>query len=463
MNDHAMGKDDGDYSETKGAHSNQRSKVHKRHTIESKKRQFEQLIAGYDVLQEFSDYPPFKSKVIDLGPGNNWILVDDKLREADGDDWLVRMFHLAAENESFHVRTQSKSRVYYRQRKIRDRDKLDPRDKTHRAKTDLRRYTIDLRPDHSRAVEKMLSAGKVNEARELVDKIRDECIRLFQEIYHRDVRAVAEHTDSGQLHFDLWHTGIREVVVQDSCAKVVGGAMVNGQERLIRERTEYRAYGVGVGVASWNRHRSAIQDLGKNPTEIMNNETLDTIRKMSKLKMEQTKESPRDLRYYTALDKYVAIELHGLAHEPANQALSEYFEWLAVGYKTKKLGKLELTEREKKMATKIKQLRNDNDNLKQAIQNTNYEQRTLLNSLEFILEFLNKLKAAKSTMKELIGAGLKKSFDSCLKLLEINMNSKSEKPMTGITPVSENLKPLNHQNLGSDQKEKNDFPNEIDQ
>jgi hypothetical protein len=453
-----MGKDVGDYSNKKGAHSNQRNKVHEQHTLEAKKRQFEQLLASYEVLQEFSDYPPFKSKVSDLGPGNNWILLDDKMKEVDGEDWLMEMYHLAAENEHFHVRNQSNTKVYYRQRKIRDRDKLSPHDKTHRPKTDLRRFTIDLRPDQSRAIQKMLSAGKTAEARELVDKIRDECIRLFQTIYHRDVRAVSEHTDSGQLHFDLWHSGIRDVEVHDSCADVIDGKLVNGFRRLIRERTEYRAFGVGVGVASWHRHRKAIEDAGKKPSDIVNKETLDTITKMAKLKKKETQEIPRDMRYYEALDKYAAIEISYSARDLADDALSEYIDWLSVGYKAGKLGKQAITEREKRMATKIKQLRHDNENLRQEIQNTDYEKRRLSDSFNFVLGFLKRLANAKDLMAELVKAGLKQGFDKCMDMFTLKIDSKPlEEQLVPAKVGTEKINPEKQQSPEDQKKQAEDL------
>lgn len=409
-----MAKDVDGYSETKGAHGDQRNKVHKRHTSEAKKRDFEQLLASYEILEEFCDYPPFKSKLLELGEGNNWVRKDGKLEELDGEDWLCTMYELATDNEWYHVRCENKTKVYYKKRKMRDRETLSPNDRKQRPKTDLGRYTIDLRPDHSRAIQKLLACGKKREARELADKARDECIRLFEHRYHRDVRAVGEHTDSGQLHFDLWHTGICEVEVSDSRADVIGGKVVNGHKMVIRERTEYKAYGVGVGVASWDRHRRAIRDAGIKPDSLMNKDTLETITKMSALKKEETKEPPRDIAVYESLDRFMALELSAVAQVITKEALTEYVDWLSTGYQTEKLGKRELTQREKKMASKIKQLRGIEETLTQELQQANFAISRLRGLLELTRQFLESLRAKKDLLESITKAGLKKAFDTCL-------------------------------------------------
>lgn len=404
--------DDRDYTQNKAAHSDQRNKAHEDHAAAAKKRALQKLLTSYEILQEFTGYSAFKSKVIELGGGNNWVRKDGKLVEVEGDEWLDAMFKIAAQNERHHVRTQGPTKVYYRSRKLRDRKTLSPKDKRPRPKTDLRRFTIDLRPDHSRAIQKLLAKDYKDLARALVDNARDECIRQFERRYGRDVRAVAEHTDSGQLHFDLWHTGIRTVEVNDSCADVKNGKIVNGEKKVIRRRTKYKAYGVGVGVASWNRHRRALDDAGIKPDTILNKDTLDTITKMTALKKKETGEPPRDIGMYESLDRFMAFELAKVEPEITKEALDEYVQWLKMGYSSGKLGKRGLTEREKKMATKIKQLSEANETLINELGYTQHALNRLKKLLKGIKEFLARIKKSKGLMALMEKDDLKKTFNT---------------------------------------------------
>lgn len=161
-------------------------------------------------------------------------------------------------------------------------------------------------------------------------------------------------------------------------------------------------------------NRRAIKDSGIKPDSLMNKDTLETITKMSALKKEETKEAPRDIAVYESLDRFMALELSAVAQVITKEALTEYVDWLSTGYQTGKLGKRELTEREKKMASKIKQLRSVEEALTQELQQANFAISRLRGLLELTRQFLESLRAKKDLLESITKAGLKKAFDTCL-------------------------------------------------
>ena len=87
-------------------------------------------------------------------------------------------------------------KIRYVSRKVEDRKKKGPTDLKGRSLTDLKRETIDLRPDHSRVLQDLVEDGRKEALRPILAEIQAEQIRLFEEVHPgRKVRSLGEHTD----------------------------------------------------------------------------------------------------------------------------------------------------------------------------------------------------------------------------------------------------------------------------
>ncbi len=263
---------------------------------------------------------PFCSDVSAISAGRNWAIGGAGEEEMSGDAWVEKVLACGRDLNWYHQKQSRKGNEGYYRRKIKDRQALGRRDKRGRMESDLSRFTVDLRPDHSRALEKILRGSISRSMVEMaLDDIRREKIRLFELIYGRRVEFCGEHPDSGQYHHDLWHSGISE--------KTVGG-------KVIRERVPFRSFGVGVGVAAWDRHQSA---LGGDAAAVMG-ETLRLVERNAGLAEKQNGEPARDLRFNRALDEFVGKRLRDLAPKLVQEAGKEYEEFLRRGYQEGKLG-----------------------------------------------------------------------------------------------------------------------------
>jgi hypothetical protein len=254
------------------------------------------------------------------------------LNSSDWEEQLAR----SKNNLSWYHQARKNTKSGYTVRKVRDRTKLGEKDKRARADSDLQRETIDLRPDHSRAVQYFLESGHTEAVRGMVARIREKKILLFEKIYPgRRVLFVSEHDDSGQLHHDLWHSGIRE-----HSTKLHKG-------KKVRERVAFRRFGVGVGVTSWYRHFTALSQRGgtsKSAATTMG-AAYDVLKRNIASAREQNGEEARDILLTKKLDEYVqeqldtlASELTGKSREIPRQAHDEYRTWLSDGYAAGLLG-----------------------------------------------------------------------------------------------------------------------------
>jgi hypothetical protein len=146
---------------------------------------------------------------------------------------------------------------------------------------------------------------------------------------------VSEHDDSGQLHHDLWHSGISENPTKMHAGKPV------------RERASFRRFGVGVGVTSWYRHFTALSQQGgtaKSAGTTMG-PAYDVLKRNIASAREQNGEQPRDIRLTEKLDEYVqeqvdalASQLTGKSRDIPRLAHDEYRTWLSDGYAAGLLG-----------------------------------------------------------------------------------------------------------------------------
>jgi hypothetical protein len=363
----------GRLSRDSGLHGDARSKLHAIHQKHNKKRRSRRVEhVAHDVADD-RDYEPFASNVSAIGVGRNWFRTSKgELSEVDSAKWATGIAAIELDNSWYHCRQVREGKVGYYERKVKDRRKLGTSDKTGRASTDVDRETIDLRPDHSRALQYLLEAGKNREVEELLTEIRQEQIRLFEKLYRRDVVAVGEHPDAGQFHNDLWHGGIRlkkvkdykaiENVRSDGSVKLTGGS-----EREVRLREPFRVFGVGVGVCSWDRHRRALVDAKEHPEAVMG-DTLKVLKRNRESAKKQNKEPARDLALLETLDAFVHHRLCAIDYELTQKALHEYRDWIKTGYSQGKLGIKDEPAQVTRLKEKVADLEKEVTDLRQEVE-----------------------------------------------------------------------------------------------
>lgn len=380
-------------------HGWQDSWLHYIHAKESKARQ-EIVYVAHEVL-EGTDYPKFKSDLSGLGKGRNWLRQEGELKITPGKNWVENMFQFIDDYSWYHQRmrntiqkgeNQGKVKVRYAVRYMNDRSVLSKTDKHSRPETDLLRETIDMRPDHSRVLQYLVEDGRKNDVFQILAEIQQHQIELFEEIYEgRKIVSEGEHVDSGQYHFDHWHTGIAESEVSDHGAVVelLGEGlekdreekfMVNGKKDRFRLRTPFSSYGVSDGMASFDRHRSALESDGRNAKAIMGFthakllSNIDFVKERNRKRLEKKPHTrsediqdqevmPRDIRMWCQVDEFVDRKLRELDPNLCDKARKEYADWLQDGYELAKLGIRE----ESLQVTKHKKRKHELENLKAAV------------------------------------------------------------------------------------------------
>jgi hypothetical protein len=334
----------GKFSEKSVKHSIQSSEVHEK----DKERQLDvkqkkKAVKFIAVKLEEVKPDAFESNVSGVGDGRNYFRgADQTLREADPEEWEEKAIKLGRAADFYHrPMTRPNGDIYWRKETIKGGD--------------LERWTTELRPDHSRALEYIL--GDKSIPREKIDealgKIHAEQVRLFESIYGRKVVMVAEHSDSGHYHTDLWNLGLetREVIAK-------------GKKQEVVLRTPMREKGVGPGTARYFRHQRALAESGADPTKLMGI-TTEVIRQNTEVAKEQNGEDPRDLRYVGGLDAFVGKTLQGIAPKACDKALKDYSAFLKDSYAKGYLGAKELAPR---AVRQIEALEKENGALKKLLE-----------------------------------------------------------------------------------------------
>lgn len=344
---------------TARAHGNPHSKIHARDKssqAERKARHAKGRFVFVEGHHEGEVYPPFESVFPGMEDGYCWQVKrgeDGKvagIEPMEGEAWEQKLAEQTASLSWYHQWQERKGRDgSWRKRKTKDRAKLTARDRRERPDSDVERATFELRPDHSRAVQYLLEAGREEEVRKLLLGARVKKCQLFEEIYGRTVTYGAEHSDSGQHHDDLWHDGIREI--KDDAIRKTG---------IRRERTLHREYGVGPGVSAWSRHENVLRihclARGRDHREVMG-KTIDAIAQSTAKAEEQNGSPPRDLEFYKQLDDWMGFELAILDMATMKKATSEYAEHLIKGYEQGLLGFVRKeTPREAKLRVWVEEL-----------------------------------------------------------------------------------------------------------
>jgi len=342
-------------------HGNQRNKKHiddvkkSKALQERRKRDFEKGVVW--VKREVADgiakkdYPDFESDVSGLGIGECFSVLgginlggkDTKVEtvklsvEKDG-VWEKKLRAAMRELDWWHVwqprKLKKEVKYYWVRKKSKDRVKVKKSEK-QRPLSDVCRETVDLRPDASRAVEYLIKIGRQKEVAEVLREIRLKKIELFERIYGRKVLFAAEHTDSGQHHDDLWHSGVF------GTGEKIGLVRKDGKDKRREriDRVEFHSYGIGVGACSWLRHMEALRENGVSEKEIetLAGPTLEAIE--SNIYHEEGRHGkPRDVQFLEELDTFVRGKLSALDPEICDKARDEYVKWICEGYQDGFLG-----------------------------------------------------------------------------------------------------------------------------
>lgn len=266
-------------------------------------------------------YPAFKSDVSKL-LGKSYVVTNGRPQRVGETLWLEKITEAQKEFSWYHNNQN-------RCRKI--------------PGGDLQRKTIDLRPDHSRVIQYLLEEGRDDQVQTSLERIQAKKVELYERIYHRKVLFSAEHTDSGQHHNDLWHTGIevlKDTITPKKSTWYEDKLMPKGVPIPLRKRTEHREFGIGVGAASWSRHLSAFKESGMEDEEIFPffEATWDAIMNNFKRAEERRNEPPRDYLLQIELDEFVRDELKGISPKLYDRALGEYVLDRRRGYEAGLLG-----------------------------------------------------------------------------------------------------------------------------
>lgn len=344
---------------TARAHSNPNNKLHGVHKMQQQARKARHAQGRFEFMEgrhEGEHYPVFESSFSVLGNGHCWQVKRDEagkivgVEAMDVETWEHRLDEQAARLTWYHQwQVRRNKGGSWRKRKIKDRAKLTANDRRERPDSDVERATFELRPDHSRAVQYLLEAGREEEVRKLLLGARVKKCQLFEEIYERTVTYGAEHSDSGQHHDDLWHSGIREI--KEEAIRKTG---------IRRERTLHREYGVGPGVSAWARHEDVLRThcflQNRDHREVMG-KTVDAIAQSCSKAEVQNGTPPRDLKFYKDLDDWMDFELANVDMATLKKANSEYAEHLIKGYEQGLLGFVRKeTPRETKLRVRVEEL-----------------------------------------------------------------------------------------------------------
>ncbi len=238
-------------------HSNIHSQTHREHKTAQEKRKAvnwgvrwkrEKIDVPSETLEKFSS-----SLEKYVGKGDTFRFERDAKGKicgavrVPGDEWTDAVKKQKRELNWYHQQQNRKTGTYWVKRKLRDRGKLSSRDKQPRAVSDVVRETNDLRPAHSRALQRMCESGLIEEVKTFWEEFTWRSAAMWEGIYDgRKTSYGSLHSDSGQIHRDIWHTGITEVPHPDR------------KGRTIRQREPFRSFGIGVGAASWARHKMCL-------------------------------------------------------------------------------------------------------------------------------------------------------------------------------------------------------------
>ena len=323
-------------------HGNKNSTLHKDDVQKNKELRTKQRSDRQEPREVVTpeEEPKFASNVSALKSHGCYRVVNGVPVPMEGKEWETALWETCLHLNWYHQlqtrKTKSGISESYKRRTIKDRVTLGKTDKHARPETDINRETIDLRPDHTRAIQYLLEQGRKKEAEDIVEEARIIKIRLFEKIYGRRVIFEGDHDDSGQHHDDLWHTGIEE----DETQAIRGREGKKWVSRAKRTRTPFLSYGVGIGAASWSRHFSALRDarFSQMQIEILAKPTVSALQDDTLQVRERHQCAPRDVRLLAMLDRLVHRKLMRIAPVIAEKANREYAQFLEENYRAGGIG-----------------------------------------------------------------------------------------------------------------------------
>lgn len=395
------------------AHSNPNDPLHGIHKTQQQARKARHAQGRFVFVegrQEGDLYPVFESVLSDLGVGYCWQVQRDEkgkitgVNLMDGETWEKELAEQTARLSWYHqFQSRRDAKGSWRKRKIKDRSRLTPRDRRERPDSDVERATYELRPDHSRAIQYLIKANRKDDVRRLLARATAKKCQIFEKIYvGRKVTYGAEHSDSGQHHDDLWHTGIREV--PDVAIR---------KTQVRRERTPHREFGVGPGISAWRRHEVVLESYCARRSRDYRNvmgDTVIAIEQSVEHAYKQNETFPRDIQFNEELDFWMDEELKILDERIVNLATSEYAEHLLQGYEQGLLGRIRKeTGREKQLQDRIAHLETQIGEIENALpeQPEGEIKKSLPERVTAVVEEAQKLPGIREAVQGIVSAMLK--------------------------------------------------------
>lgn len=191
-------------------------------------------------------------------------------------------------------------------------------DRSPAQQTLLHRWTVDLMPGFSRAIQRMLEDQGQGPTRKLLESATPLILAEFQKIFpEAKVVGAAWHVRSGQLHLDIWSHSTRLEVVPHGTVTVLA---------RLWNATGLAHYGPGPGICAWDRHARALGDQAGEIAPGLLEVLAQTIGRQTS---NYGSKANRDVRLHRAVD---AIFENLLPQHFREVGMGEYKEWLQKQY-----------------------------------------------------------------------------------------------------------------------------------
>ena len=208
-------------------------------------------------------------------------------------------------------KVKGKIRLYCRQH-------IAKADRSPAQQTLLERWTVDLMPGLSRAVQRMLEDRGQVATRKVLEAATPLILAEFQRLFPAaKIVGAAWHIRSGQLHLDIWSHTTRLEVVPHGLGTVLA---------RLWDPNGLSHYGPGSGICAWDRHARA---LGERVHEIAPGLLEVVEQTMDRQSKTHGSKANRDVRLHRAVDE---IFENLLPQQFQELGMSEYREWLQKQY-----------------------------------------------------------------------------------------------------------------------------------
>lgn len=208
------------------------------------------------------------------------------------------------------------------------------------------RDTIGVSPGLSRALQRMVEDGLIDDAREAIESIVEKLGREYEQLFrgpktHAKVTSIVPHFTSGHFHVDLW-------VHATFLAKTKHGVEETEIPIRLWDPKAHCHHGPGPGVVFWNRHLETLGDLGElakiepkaaeraSVTALMVNQAIDGCKKRAAAaNRKQSLKSADDGDYVRKADDFGRdIKIHRIIDDLLISALpAKYVEMGQIEYR----------------------------------------------------------------------------------------------------------------------------------